>query len=282
MASIFLKLTPASQRALITAHDYLPPEHANNIENPLSYRLLNGCNPVDRFEDIRFAMHHACTGGFTETVREILNLGASANEPYRHLLPLAVLRDETNGLEVADLLLSFGANPNHLIANSAGFMNISPMHGCCNQPDVLQKLIAHGGDVSLTASCGRSVLEYWRWVAHSPQDKAARSRCLRGLEVMLSNGLDPQQSFKDGASFLTSCWGSGFLRRHTAYFMALGFDPYQHGRGAKGASLFEHLQRKARSGKGGELAARILSDLNNRSLEAATPKVLRSNARQRL
>jgi hypothetical protein len=278
MSSIFLKLSAPSQVALIAAHDRLPPELAQKIDKPLSYRMLNHRNPVETFSDVRF----------TATVGELLDLGVDPNElagsPDNHFVPLACLKEDANGLEITELLISRGANPNHLSANRGGVLFTSPMHDCSDQPVILQKLIDHGGDVSLRAQNGWSVLDHWRLLLNTPSGKLVQARGLRGLDVLVANGLDLRQSMNDGSSFLASCWGSGFLRPRIPSFIALGFDPYQRGtsKGSSGYSLFEHLERKVKAGRGGELARRMLAQINNQTLDAATPTVARQGKGLRL
>lgn len=253
---------------------------------------------MERFHLPATMMLYACRDRQVNIVQQLLDLGVSPTivgletDPRyasRKVIPLACLaRDEVNDNEkneravrIADILLSRGADPSYVSPGNHVESDISAMHAACSTPWLLRKLIDHGGDVKVVSSEGRTILDHWIWHMHSPQKERVASG-LEALDILLKHGIP--LTLKDGSSFLTNCWASAFLRKQIPSFIGQGFDPHERGtaKGVAGSSLVEHLTRKVKSGKGSNLAGKLLSEINAKILTDDTQKARATNSSPRL
>lgn len=275
------RLTETSQRALASGNQQITPDQVDMDQAAL------WCH-----QDPAFVMLQACHDRLVDVVVELLDLGLSPTavnsvvgttigHSDRTTIPLAWVvahgpetpEQRAAAERIADLLLARGADPNHVVAGSHVQGDLSAMHAACATPWLLNKLLAHGGNVQLVSSEGWSVLDHWRWCMNSAH-KEAQAPGLEALTILLHHGV--RRTLRSGESFLTSCWSSGILRRHIPAFIQMGFDPHERGTGqrkeAAGLSLIEHLGKKVRQGKGGALAAMLLAHHHAKVLDESLPQ----------
>lgn len=243
------------------------------------------------FKTPQMVMLRACRAGQTQVVREMLDMGFSADyigdistNSYmtgrvETVIPLSWASESDKYLDLIDLLLERGANPNTVWPGGRLRGGESPMHDACASPDTLRKLIAKGGDVGLRFDDGWGVLDHWVWFAHSVQ-KNQEKKLIEALEVLLEHGISHKLMSEN--SFLVECWASGFLRHRIKRFIDMGFDPNERGSGKKSVTLMEHLAKKVKAGKGGALAAELVSSYNAQILSDATPLANAKTSKPRL
>ena len=244
---------------------------------------------IEAFNDA-FTMLRACLHGDIEAVEALLEMGVDLEEvrdPVRQqsVSPLtwavqgADTNDRAKGLALVDFLLSKGASPNRIVSHKPQSVCASPMHAACILPDVLDRLIAHGGDVRLSTNQKWGVLDHWLWSSHC-LDKKKRPDALRALDVLIAAGIDPNAQLYSGGNFLVHCWASSSLRPHIPELIAKGFDPHKpgQGQGVAGASLVDHLAKKTKTGKGGALAQQLMAEFTAQVMEGSTAAAAASPA----
>lgn len=221
--------------------------------------------------------------GFDPSVVETRDIGYSFR-PARVVVPLAAASAGKDPGPVVDLLLARGADPNTLCPGSQFQGDISPMHAAIASPVALQKLIDAGGNVnvrSIEDGPGQGLLDYFRWYYNSPSDDPIE-KIVSVLAILHREGIST--AMNDGSSFLASCWGSGYLRNRLTRILSVGFNPRErgNGKGTKGASLYEHLEKKVKAGKGGPQAAELLASFNADILGASTSRATGKSVSPRL
>lgn len=127
--------------------------------------LLAGGEAADARDNLgRTALHWAAIGGKTEIVRMLLDAGVPADAPDRNgWTPLSLVEDNP---ETAKMLIAHGADPN---ADHGGIPALLYL-ASCRSPEVLEVLLAGGGDAGATDSEGRGIHDYAK--SNSPRVRA--------------------------------------------------------------------------------------------------------------
>lgn len=287
-------MTTAFQRLPVAAACRLVEGYTGSAPGAITPDLAYTPRMIGAFSDA-FTMLRACLHGDIEAVKALLEMGLDleevrdSNRPTEPVSPLiwavqgADTNDRAKGLALVDFLLSKGASPNRIVSHKPQSVCASPMHAACILPDVLDRLIAHGGDVRLSTDQRWGVLDHWLWSSHC-LDKKKRPDALRALDVLIAAGIDPNAQLYSGGNFLVHCWASSSLRPHIPELIAKGFDPHKpgQGQGVAGASLVDHLAKKTKTGKGGELAHQLMAEFTAQVMEGSTAAAASPASRPRL
>lgn len=211
-----------------------------------------------------------CEQGWVDVLAHMLDHGLNPNvvhEPGANptvdmdsVYPLACI-EQVNTIEMVDLLIKRGADPNFGCA----------LHNSVDNPLLLQCLIDRGGNPSHEKE-GFSLLMVWLAMAHS-QPKHAIPTLMKSFDVLFNAGVDLSLPVKQGRSFLNDCWTARNLREFIPYFIEKGANPYQPGtgRGNDRLSLLDLLEKKVKTKPGAHPGDALLAQLRAARLDQDTP-----------
>lgn len=207
-----------------------------------------------------------------EVMTAILDLGV-APDGVPGAIPLAMI-DYTQpcALDLAQLLLARGANPNKVYPKGARVLEeSSPMHAACQSQAALRLLVAHGGDVHLRCPHGRSLFDIW--IQKTLYQKRKIGCALEALQFLVDSGLSPRMLTVQKQPFLSACWASPGLRKNLPRLFEMGFDARQRGEGTpmRSRSLLEVARLKKDKGVNGALPGALLAHFEAAELEEAAP-----------
>lgn len=217
-----------------------------------------------------FLMVRAIHGGFPAIITELVGLGVNLHTlttPNGPICPFSIMAYSSPAQTRATALrlLQLGVSPNRCVLGmswSAGMLS-APY-----SPELLDVLLANGGDPNLEAPNGQNVLSAWVQSYWGDLKGPRRAQALATLDALLAAGmktntlvhehfLSPRGPRK---AALAEMWIDGAMRTLIPDLIARGFDPRQAG--DDGVSLMDKLAPKLKKGAPSPLVTKIVAAMS--------------------
>jgi ankyrin repeat protein len=153
----------------------------------------------------------AIHGGHVSTAAELIALGARVNSPHMVLSPL-VTAIAHGSVAMVQLLLTHGANPNHLSTSMGRTALLVATRS--NHIDIVQLLIAHGADLT------QSYIGPERDKGAAPLHIAAKFGYVHLVELFLKLGANPNTA-KTVNGYTPLLFATQYHRHHIMYLLLL-------------------------------------------------------------